>query len=671
MIKIEKCLSYFLLFSLLLFSGLLFESFANMAITTGFIRANEVESVSFIYSTKTVSQKASFQQISDWYEDCDDISAWTDARGTDFEVNAFRGYQHNLTDSLIASTGVFTPENDWWNPPASNTTHRRAAVYRELPTNWTEILINSTINFDPTSISNPYTFQGGLYLILTNSNHEQLFELEISDGAASSGKHETYHHAMYFNPNDQPIELLPITLAASPVITNGKLSIHIKETTVEVFTPISKEWIDLGISPIVAFQRGTPKYVVLYYFQNRQLLQPPPTTVNWDFIETISFEKEIITDWFEDCNDISDWTDALGTDFETNTAKSPMTNSLIALGGTFIPDDGWWNPPASNTTHRRAAIYRELPSNWNELLINSTINFDPTSISNPYSFSGFLNLMILGPSLEFLFRVQIEDGASSNGVHETFHRAYYSNSSGYGIEVLPLEYALSPVITQGRLAIQITETTVKVFTPISDEWVDLGVSPSIAFQRGPPTYIVLYYFRYRHLLQPAPTALNWESIETITTDTSDRVPSPPRNLQAVAGDNQVHLSWEAPSDNGSADIIEYRVYRSTSPSHYTFLTITNSPEFIDTTVSNGLTYYYLVTAVNLAGESDLSATVTVTPISLSSDHSTTNSIFSSSSASEPVITPGYSFFWIILPIIIVLTVRRRKTQIKSKIFKSI
>ena len=77
-----------------------------------------------------------------------------------------------------------------------------------------------------------------------------------------------------------------------------------------------------------------------------------------------------------------------------------------------------------------------------------------------------------------------------------------------------------------------------------------------------------------------------------------------------------------------------------------------------------------MTAVNLAGESDLSVTVTVTPISLSSDHSTTNSIFSSSSASEPVVTPGYSFFWIISPIIIVLTVRRRKTQIKSKIFKS-
>ena len=102
LIKIKKSLKYFLLFSLLLFSGFLFESFANVAISTGSIRANEVNSVSPLNGNKIASQKSitSLQQTSDWYEDCDDISDWTDARGTDFETNAFRGYQEDLTDSF-------------------------------------------------------------------------------------------------------------------------------------------------------------------------------------------------------------------------------------------------------------------------------------------------------------------------------------------------------------------------------------------------------------------------------------------------------------------------------------------------------------------------------------------------------------------------------------------
>lgn len=362
--------------------------------------------------------------VFDWVEDCSDISDWTDARGTDFEVNAFRGYQEDLTDSLIASAGVFTPEVDWWNPPASNTTHRRAAAYRELPTTWDEILINSTINFDPTSVSNPYTFQGGLYLILTNSNHEQLFELEISDGAASSGKHEAYHHAMYFTSSDQPIELLPITLAASPVITNGKLSIHIKETTVEVFTPISNEWIDLGISPTVAFQRGTPKYVVLFCFQNRQLLQPPPTELNWDSIEVQTKQQ---------------------------------------------------------------------------------------------------------------------------------------------------------------------------------------------------------------------------------TDNEIQVPTPPQNLQTISGDNQVILSWEPPLDIGNSSITEYRVYRSTYPSHYTYIGKTSSLGYIDTSASNGLTYYYVISAINIAGESDFSNAESVVP-----------GITSITTITQPSsITPGFSIIWIIISALPIILLKRK------------
>ena len=50
-------------------------------------------------------------------------------------------------------------------------------------------------------------------------------------------------------------------------------------------------------------------------------------------------------------------------------------------------------------------------------------------------------------------------------------------------------------------------------------------------------------------------------------------------------------------------IAVYRIYRGTSPSGpFTWLANTTDTTFEDTTVSNGHTYYYKVTAVNNAGD---------------------------------------------------------------------
>ena len=87
--------------------------------------------------------------------------------------------------------------------------------------------------------------------------------------------------------------------------------------------------------------------------------------------------------------------------------------------------------------------------------------------------------------------------------------------------------------------------------------------------------------------------------------------SAPTALVAIAGDNQISLDW---ADNSESILAGYNVYRSTtSGGSYSLLTSTpvTSSDFQDTGLSNGVSYYYVVTAVDgVSSESDTSVEVT-------------------------------------------------------------
>jgi len=87
-------------------------------------------------------------------------------------------------------------------------------------------------------------------------------------------------------------------------------------------------------------------------------------------------------------------------------------------------------------------------------------------------------------------------------------------------------------------------------------------------------------------------------------------PSSPRYLHATAGDGYVNLTWTNPSFDGASPITEYRIYRN----GVLIKTVSATQLwFNDTTVENGQTYTYYVTAVNAAGESPKSNEVQATP----------------------------------------------------------
>lgn len=101
-------------------------------------------------------------------------------------------------------------------------------------------------------------------------------------------------------------------------------------------------------------------------------------------------------------------------------------------------------------------------------------------------------------------------------------------------------------------------------------------------------------------------------------------PSVPQNLFSTIVDNHIVLSWSKPSNNGGLQITKYNVYRSlTSGSGYNLIGTTPTTSFNDTSLTNGVIYYYIVRAVNLAGESANSNEVTSNPPKLTTTPSTT------------------------------------------------
>ena len=92
------------------------------------------------------------------------------------------------------------------------------------------------------------------------------------------------------------------------------------------------------------------------------------------------------------------------------------------------------------------------------------------------------------------------------------------------------------------------------------------------------------------------------------------VPGAPALNSVTAGNGTVALAWAAPASNGGAAITNYKVYRGTfSGGETLFTTLGNVASWTDTSVTNGTTYYYKVSAVNSVGDSATSGESSATP----------------------------------------------------------
>ena len=152
--------------------------------------------------------------------------------------------------------------------------------------------------------------------------------------------------------------------------------------------------------------------------------------------------------------------------------------------------------------------------------------------------------------------------------------------------------------------------------------VDLTAGPLLhaGLQNGTPYYYVV-----------TAVGAGGEGPVSAQVSATPRIPVPgaPRDLTAQASpDNarSILLSWLVPTiPANSADIIGYRIYRSTQPDIVSNLAAatridgSTQTSLIDAVPIGGITYYYIVTALTAAGESAPSAEVSTTSGDDSSD----------------------------------------------------
>jgi hypothetical protein len=113
-------------------------------------------------------------------------------------------------------------------------------------------------------------------------------------------------------------------------------------------------------------------------------------------------------------------------------------------------------------------------------------------------------------------------------------------------------------------------------------------------------------------------------------------PAAPTALAATAGNAQVALTW-----NASSGATSYNVKRGTAtggPYPTVFPSTTTS--YTDTTAVNGTTYYYVVSAVNSAGESANSSQVSATPTGPSTSIQATINVLADRHAISPYVYGG-------------------------------
>jgi fibronectin type 3 domain-containing protein len=106
------------------------------------------------------------------------------------------------------------------------------------------------------------------------------------------------------------------------------------------------------------------------------------------------------------------------------------------------------------------------------------------------------------------------------------------------------------------------------------------------------------------------TTPKYEALLNLTGYDPSAVPAAPADLIAHGGNNSVVLTWQ-----NLVNATSYNVKRSLSAGGEgnTVLANVTSPTYVDNAVTNGTTYYYIVTAVNASGESRISNEASATP----------------------------------------------------------
>jgi polygalacturonase len=286
-------------------------------------------------------------------------------------------------------------------------------------------------------------------------------------------------------------------------------------------------------------------------------------------------------------------------------------------------------------------------------------NLNPSATSNTFAMFNAQIIVTNSAPTNTLFTFA---GLTTNGYGNgfTFYNAQASTKTTNAFGAGPLTLAASTFIVSNSLTLFPATTLNYVLGTNTAKLAVVGnlalggtvtVTNGSGFTNGAYTLMT-----YTGILSGSPPALgsvpagynyafDTSTVGQVNLDVSTTaftVPAAPTNVVATAGNQLVTLTWSP-----SATATNYNVKRSTtSGGPYPTTNSVTTTSYSDTQVTNGATYYYVVSAVNAVGEGTNSAEVSATPQASQSTGWTVNvfsdvfsaSTVNSSSPSSPTAT---------------------------------
>jgi hypothetical protein len=185
-------------------------------------------------------------------------------------------------------------------------------------------------------------------------------------------------------------------------------------------------------------------------------------------------------------------------------------------------------------------------------------------------------------------RVTIQKTTSvpqTNGVKPLGSAAYEisaANASGTPITILDddititLTYSAADLTTAGLTQAQAAELDLGYWDSTNNNWVTIPTNAATTTSGG-----VIFTGTTQHLSPYAPLK-----------SSGANPPPTPTNLTASAGNERITLNWSA-----SSGATKYNIYRK-SGNFYPYLDQTTATSYIDTGLTNEVTYYYKISALN-------------------------------------------------------------------------
>ncbi len=304
------------------------------------------------------------------------------------------------------------------------------------------------------------------------------------------------------------------------------------------------------------------------YNANAQLaILGPPTNL----IATAVSSSQINLSWQAP----SGTTVVTGYMIERSTNGGATWNAIVSNTGTTATTfDDTTVVPSTNYTYRVSALTLVLtsaPSN------TASATTSAATVSVPSAPTGLTATAVSSSEIDLSWNAPSSDGGSP--------------ITGYRIKMSTDGSTFTTLVPN-------TSTTATTYSVI-------GLQPSTT-----------YYFRVFAINSAGFSPRSNTASDTTQSGISTSAPSAPQNLQATAANAQVTLSWTTPSSDGGATITGYNVYRGTTSggeSSTPIATGITSTTYADTGLTNGVTYFYEVTAVNSVGESVSSNEASATP----------------------------------------------------------